>query len=58
MTGYFDSLRVELWDDGISVTQIYPGYINTNIAFHCLSEGKLKEFGKNDVFHTTGMSTP
>jgi short-subunit dehydrogenase len=31
MTGFFDSLRIELADTGISVTMIYPGFVATGI---------------------------
>ena len=29
MTGFFDSLRIELAPDGVSVTVIYPGFVAT-----------------------------
>jgi short-subunit dehydrogenase len=31
MTGFFDSLRIELADRGITVTMIYPGFVATGI---------------------------
>jgi short-subunit dehydrogenase len=31
MTGFFDSLRIELEDSGITVTMIYPGFVATGI---------------------------
>ena len=31
MTGFFDSLRIELADTGITVTMIYPGFVATGI---------------------------
>jgi short-subunit dehydrogenase len=31
MTGFFDSLRIELEDSGITVTMIYPGFVSTGI---------------------------
>jgi short-subunit dehydrogenase len=31
MTGFFDSLRIELQDSGVSVTMIYPGFVSTGI---------------------------
>ena len=31
MTGFFDSLRIELADEGVSVTMIYPGFVSTEI---------------------------
>jgi short-subunit dehydrogenase len=31
MTGFFDSLRIELEESGITVTMIYPGFVSTGI---------------------------
>ena len=31
MAGFFDSIRIELADDGVSVTMIYPGFVATGI---------------------------
>lgn len=31
VVGFFDTLRIELADDGISVTVIYPGFVSTEI---------------------------
>jgi short-subunit dehydrogenase len=31
MAGFFDSLRIELAQDGVSVTMIYPGFVRTEI---------------------------
>ena len=31
MTGFFDSLRIELADSGVHVTMIYPGFVATGI---------------------------
>jgi short-subunit dehydrogenase len=31
MRGFFDSLRIELADSGITVTMIYPGFVSTGI---------------------------
>ena len=31
MTGFFDSLRIELEESGVSVTMIYPGFVSTGI---------------------------
>jgi len=32
MAGFFDSLRIELRRDGVSVTVVYPGFVATDIA--------------------------
>ena len=31
MTGFFDCLRIELADSGVSVTMVYPGFVSTGI---------------------------
>ena len=31
MTGFFDSLRIELADSGVDVTMVYPGFVSTGI---------------------------
>jgi short-subunit dehydrogenase len=31
MRGFFDSLRIELADSGVSVTMVYPGFVATGI---------------------------
>ena len=41
MAGFFDSLRLELKQDGVSVTVIYPGFVATDIATRALGpDGK------------------
>jgi len=34
--GYFDSLRAEVWKEGIGVTLVLPGAVRTEIALHAL----------------------
>ena len=34
MTGFFEALRTELKDGGVSVTLAYPGVVSTNIRHH------------------------
>ncbi|HUQ47361.1 MAG TPA: SDR family oxidoreductase [Gemmatimonadaceae bacterium] len=36
MAGFFDSLRIELKDEGVSVTMVYPGFVATDIAQRAL----------------------
>ena len=36
MAGFFDSLRIELTNSGISVTMIYPGWVSTGISSRAL----------------------
>jgi short-subunit dehydrogenase len=31
MAGFFDSLRIEVADEGVSVTMVYPGFVSTGI---------------------------
>src|SRR5215208_2837690 len=41
MAGFFDSLRIELKTDGVTVTVIYPGFVATDIAERALGpDGK------------------
>ncbi len=41
MTGFFDSLRIELMDSGISVTMIYPDFVQTDVRERALGpDGK------------------
>ena len=37
MNGFFDSLRAELWDSGVKVTVICPGFVATEVRKHALS---------------------
>ena len=36
MAGFFDSLRIELKDSGVSVTVIYPGFVATEVRLRAL----------------------
>lgn len=52
MAGFFDSLRIELANSGISVTMIYPGWVSTGISSRSLwadgtLTGKLSKHEKN-----------
>jgi short-subunit dehydrogenase len=41
MAGFFDSLRIELKPNGVSVTMVYPGFVATDIAERALGpDGK------------------
>ena len=37
MAGFFDSLRIELADSGVSVTVVYPGFVLSEINVHALA---------------------
>jgi len=48
MAGFFDSLRIELAEDGVSVTMAYPGFVATEIATRALGPDG-KPLGKRPV---------
>lgn len=55
MAGFFDSLRIELADSGVSVTMIYPGWVSTGISSRALqADGDLT--GKISVHEKDAMS--
>ncbi len=52
--GYFDSLRNEVFDKGINITIICPGFINTNITLNSVTaNGAL--YNKMDSNQANGM---
>ena len=54
LIGFFDSLRAEVYDQGIRVTTILPGYIQTNISLHAMNEHGEK-YGKMDPNQAKGL---
>lgn len=40
--GFFETLRAEYYDKGISVTMVCPGRVRTNISFNALDKGGVK----------------
>ncbi len=48
MAGFFDSLRLELAGEGVSVTVIYPGFVATEIGTRAVGPGG-KTLGKRPV---------
>ncbi len=52
--GYFEALRGEVFGDGLHVTMVCPGYINTEITLHAL-QADGTGFGVIDHNHTYGM---
>lgn len=53
--GFFDSLRGEVWRDGVQVTVACPGYIKTNISFNAIGKDG-KPFGKMDQNQAKGIA--
>jgi len=53
--GYFETLRMELKEQGVSVTIAYPGSINTNISVNAI-EKDGKPHGVMDPAQAKGMS--
>ena len=42
MAGFFDSLRIELADEGVTVTMVYPGFVSTGIRTHAFGpDGRM-----------------
>ena len=54
LIGFFDSVRAEVYNDGIRVTTILPGYIKTNISLHAMNE-KGEAYGKMDPNQAKGL---
>lgn len=53
--GFFDSLRMEHEKDGIDVTMVCPGFVNTNIALSSLTADGSPQ-GTNDNATANGIS--
>jgi short-subunit dehydrogenase len=53
--GFFDTLRVEVWDDNIKVTLVCPAQVRTDISFQALA-GDGGRYGKMDPLIEAGMS--
>lgn len=55
MAGFFDTLRIELADDGISVTLIYPDFVTSEIRERAFgADGR--PLGKSPVHESEVMS--
>ena len=48
LSGILDSLRSELYDDGIKVTNILPGYVKTNVSKNAFGANEGEKFGATD----------
>jgi short-subunit dehydrogenase len=57
MAGFFDSLRIELKSEGVSVTVVYPGFVNTDIAERALGPNG-QPLGTRPVVKNAIMTAP
>jgi short-subunit dehydrogenase len=55
MAGFFDALRVELKESGVSVTMIYPGFVSSEVRQRALG-GDGKPLGESPVKENEVMS--
>jgi short-subunit dehydrogenase len=53
--GFFDTLRAEVWKDGIRVTLVLPGWVRTNVSKNALTGGGAKH-AKMDSGTANGMT--
>jgi len=56
LTGFADSLRAEVEDNGVYVTSLYPGYVNTNLSLNALSSDAGTKHGKMDANTSRGIN--
>lgn len=55
MAGFFDTLRIELKDTGVSVTMIYPGFVATDVRKLAMGSNG-KSLGKSPLDETGTMT--
>lgn len=53
--GFFDTLRVEVWEENIKVTLVCPAQVRTNISYQAMA-GDGGKYGKMDPLIEAGMS--
>jgi short-subunit dehydrogenase len=53
--GYFDSLRAEVWPDGVKVTLVCPGYVQTRVSDNALG-ARGEKYGRTDATHRRGIT--
>jgi len=53
--GYFDSLRAEIWREGVKVTLVCPGYVLTAVSANALG-GDGRQHGVTDATHQRGIT--
>jgi short-subunit dehydrogenase len=56
MAGFFDSLRIELSDSGVTVTTIYPGFVTSEVRERAL-DANGKPLGKSHLDENKIMPT-
>ena len=54
LQGFYDAARAEIWRDGIKVTLVCPGYIQTQVSVNAITADGGKH-GKMDKGQTGGM---
>ncbi len=52
--GFYDALRSEVFDDGILVTVVCPGYIKTDVSVNALDD-RGQKYGQMDANQARGM---
>jgi len=55
LQGFYDSLRIELLDSGVDVTMVSPGFVDTEIRQHSLSQNGTP-LGRNPLSNRKMMS--
>ncbi len=53
--GFFESLRMEVYNDQVKVLLVCPGRISTNIGVNALT-GEDKQYKEADSYHAIGMA--
>lgn len=53
--GYFDSLRAEVWREGVQVTLVCPGYVKTKVSDNAV-DARGEKHGQMDPTHQRGIS--
>jgi dehydrogenase/reductase SDR family protein 7B len=54
LRGFFETTALELWDDNIKVTLVYPGRVHTDISLYCLDKDG-KPYGIMDPGQVKGI---
>jgi short-subunit dehydrogenase len=57
LRGFYDSMRAEVWEQGLRVSLVYPGYVQTEITMHAVT-GDGSKFGVMGEGQSVGISAP